>query len=56
MGLVKALLEEGHEVLAVAPRDEYTPKLVEAGCRYVEVKMDSRGANPLKDLGLIFEL
>ncbi len=56
LGLVKALLAEGHEVVAIAPRDEYTPKLVALGCSYAEVKMDSRGANPLKDLALTFEL
>ncbi len=56
LGLVKALLAEGHEVVAIAPRDEYTVKLVALGCSYAEVKMDSRGANPLKDLALTFEL
>ncbi|MCF6359491.1 MAG: glycosyltransferase family 4 protein [Cyclobacteriaceae bacterium] len=56
MGLVKALLTQGHEVIAIAPRDEYTHHLVEAGCSYHEITMDSRGANAIKDLGLIFEL
>jgi glycosyltransferase involved in cell wall biosynthesis len=56
MGLVQALLKEGHEVLAIAPRDDYSPRLIDAGCRYVPLKMDSRGANPLKDSALIYEL
>ena len=56
LNLVKALLEIGHEVIAIAPKDEYSPRLIEAGCRYVEVKMDSRGVNPLKDIALTFEL
>ena len=56
LGLVKALQAEGHEVVAIAPADEYTSKLVKAGCLYEEVKMDSRGANPIKDFLLIFEL
>ncbi len=56
LGLVKALLSEGHEVVAIAPADEYTSKVVQAGCIFEEVKMDSRGANPIKDLSLIFEL
>lgn len=56
MGLVRSLIEHGHEVIAVAPKDEYTHYLIEEGCKYEEVKMDSRGANVLKDLGLIFEL
>ena len=56
LGLLKALLAEGHQVVAIAPIDEYTPKLVEQGCTYEEVKMDSRGANPIKDIALTFEL
>ena len=56
IGLVKALLEEGHEVIAIAPKDEYTSKLIELGCSYEEVKLDSRGANPIKDFGLTLEL
>jgi glycosyltransferase involved in cell wall biosynthesis len=56
LNLIKSLLEEGHNVVAIAPKDEYTPKLIAAGCTYEEVKMDSRGANPLKDLALTFEL
>lgn len=56
MNFVRALLAEGHEVHTVAPHDEYTHFLVEAGCIHHDLKMDSRGANPIKDSLLIFEL
>jgi len=56
LGLVRALLEKGHEVHAVAPHDEYSAKLEEQGCVYHPVKMDSRGINPAKDIALTFEL
>ena len=56
LGLVKALIAEGHEVVAIAPTDEYTTKLVQAGCLFEAVKMDSRGANPIKDIALTYEL
>lgn len=56
MGLIKALRENGHKIYAIAPEDEYSQKLVEAGCEYHEVTMDSRGVNPIKDLALFFEL
>ncbi len=56
LGLIQALQDQGHEVFAIAPIDEYSPKLEAIGCKYYEVKMDSRGANPIKDLALIFEL
>jgi glycosyltransferase involved in cell wall biosynthesis len=56
MNFVKALIAEGHEVHTIAPDDEYTRFLTEAGCHHHRVKMDSRGANPVKDSLLILEL
>ncbi|GHN01301.1 glycosyl transferase [Cytophagales bacterium WSM2-2] len=56
MNFVRALLAEGHEVHTIAPHDDYTHYLTEAGCIHHDLKMDSRGANPLKDFLLIFEL
>lgn len=54
--LIKELLRNGHSVVAVAPHDDYTKKLIQMGCSFEDVTMDSRGANPFKDLGLTFEL
>ena len=56
MNFVRTLLEQGHEVHTIAPEDDYTPLLWKAGCIHHKVKMDSRGANPIKDSALIFEL
>ena len=56
LGLVRSLIDAGHEIIAVAPHDDYSSKLIEMGCRYEKVTMDSRGANPVKDLGLTIEL
>lgn len=56
MNFVKALIAGGHEVHTVAPRDEFTVHLVEAGCVHHDIRMDSRGANPIKDFALIVEL
>ncbi|MFN7495223.1 MAG: glycosyltransferase family 4 protein [Cyclobacteriaceae bacterium] len=56
MSLVKALQAEGHEVHTVAPFDQFSAILAREGCINHDVKMDSRGANPLKDFGLFFEL
>jgi glycosyltransferase involved in cell wall biosynthesis len=55
MSLLKALREQGHEVHTVAPVDEFTNRLTEAGCLHHVLKMDSRGANLIKDMGLFFE-
>ncbi len=56
LGLVRSLINAGHEIIAVAPYDDYSSKLKEIGCEYEKVTMDSRGANPIKDFGLTIEL
>lgn len=56
LNFIKSLLSEGHEVHTIAPKDDYTHLLVELGCVHHNVKMDSRGANPIKDSALIIEL
>jgi glycosyltransferase involved in cell wall biosynthesis len=56
MNFIHALQADGHEIHTIAPVDSYTNKLKEAGCIHHKVRMDSRGANPLKDFALIVEL
>lgn len=56
MGLIKAFLEKGYEVVAVAPEDGYTRFLTETGCRFYPLKMENKGSNPLKDISLLRQL
>jgi glycosyltransferase involved in cell wall biosynthesis len=56
MNFIRELRAQGHEVHTVAPDDDYTHFLTEVGCIHHRVRMDSRGANPIKDSALIFEL
>ncbi len=56
MGLIEALQNQGIDVYAIAPRDDYSKLLEQAGCQFEPVKMDSRGTNPMKDIRLIKEL
>ncbi len=56
VNFIKTLLAEGHEVHTIAPKDEFTHLLTELGCIHHAIRMDSRGANPIKDLGLMVEL
>ncbi|HPH47095.1 MAG TPA: glycosyltransferase family 4 protein [Chryseolinea sp.] len=56
MSFVRTLIDQGYEVHTIAPNDEYTKFLTEAGCIHHKVRMDSRGANFIKDSALIAEL
>ena len=53
MGLVHTFLKLGYQVIAIAPQDEYSKKLIEAGCEYYPVEMENKGTNPVQDLLLI---
>lgn len=48
--LMKALKEEGYKVVAIAPKDEYSIKLVEHGFGHYDIYIDNSGTNPLNDL------
>lgn len=52
MGLVRHLLSQGHEVVAIAPYDVYSDRLKFKGCSYVPCFMDNKGTSPLKDFNL----
>jgi glycosyltransferase involved in cell wall biosynthesis len=56
LNFVRELIKNGHEVHTIAPADDFTDLLVEEGCIHHRIKMDSRGANPIKDSALILEL
>ncbi|HQW20853.1 MAG TPA: glycosyltransferase, partial [Rhodocyclaceae bacterium] len=53
-GLIRALVAEGYEVVAVAPPDEYAERLASLGCRYVPLLMDNQGTHPGRDLLLLW--
>lgn len=49
LGLIKELLKN-YEVIVVAPKDEYSEKLIDLGCRYYDIYIDKKGINPINDL------
>jgi glycosyltransferase involved in cell wall biosynthesis len=55
-GLIGHLVASGYRVTAVAPPDEYGERITALGCRYVPLRMDNKGANPLADLALLVRL
>lgn len=52
-GLIKALVAQGYEVVALAPSDAFTPRLAALGCRFVPIPMANSGTNPLQDCLLL---
>ena len=55
LSLIKELQNNGHEIIAIAPKDKYVYKLEALGVKCFNIKLDSKGTNPIKDLALIFQ-
>ncbi|MCU0390589.1 MAG: glycosyltransferase family 4 protein [Thermoflexibacter sp.] len=55
-GLIETFLQEGHEVVAIAPNDGFVEELKAKGCKYYQVNMERKGANPFRDLLLVHDL
>jgi len=55
-GIIKALRERGHEVVALAPRDAHSESLKDLVSEYHQIDMDNSGSNPLKDSKLLLSV
>ncbi len=55
-GLVHHFLKNGNEVVVLAPKDEYSDKLVKWGVKWINTPLEGTGANPIKDLGYLITL
>jgi UDP-N-acetylmuramyl pentapeptide phosphotransferase/UDP-N-acetylglucosamine-1-phosphate transferase len=53
-GFIQILQDQGYRVLVLAPHDEYASRLSDLGCEYIEIKMQTSGVNPLRDVGVIW--
>lgn len=54
MGVIRALVAQGHDVVAIVPEDpECRATLEAAGCRMVALPIDSATVSPLHDLALV---
>jgi len=49
LDVIRCLLQQGHEILVMAADDEFSARLVEAGCRFVPIRFNNRTENPLND-------
>jgi glycosyltransferase involved in cell wall biosynthesis len=54
--LLAALLEDGHRITVLAPRDDKVPQLEAMGCTFVPLEMDGKGLSPRRDGALILRL
>lgn len=53
--LIKELQKNGHEIIAVAPKDKYVYKLEELNVKCYNVCLNSNSTNPLYDIRLVYQ-
>lgn len=46
---ILSLIDSGYKVIAVAPEDDYSQKLIDLGCTFIAIDIDKGGTNPIKD-------
>jgi glycosyltransferase involved in cell wall biosynthesis len=55
LSLIKELQNNGHEIIAVAPKDKYVDELEAIGVKCFNIKLKPQGTNPIIDLNLIIQ-
>lgn len=48
-GLIRNLIANGFEVVALAPEDQHSCRLADLGCSFVPIKMQNHGVSPIQD-------
>jgi glycosyltransferase involved in cell wall biosynthesis len=56
LGLIKELINQKYNVIIIAPYDNHSEELKKLGCVYIDINIDNKGSNPLKDFKLILKL
>ncbi|MHA4847661.1 glycosyltransferase family 4 protein [Flavitalea antarctica] len=49
LDVIRSLMEAGHDILVIAPDDEYSMELIEAGCRFIPITFNNKTADPVQD-------
>ena len=50
--VLSALIKQGCRVTVLAPEDQFRSEIENFGCRFIPLKMDQKGLNPVHDLAL----
>lgn len=54
LGIIKSLIQDGHEVYALAPRDKYSQILEDLDCNFEEINLKPQNMNPIKEIYYFF--
>lgn len=54
--VIRHLIHIGHDVMVFAPDDEYSPQLIESGCRFIPIEFNNKTENPIQDYFFYLQL
>jgi glycosyltransferase involved in cell wall biosynthesis len=54
--VIQHLIKSGYKVLVVAPKDQYTAILLQAGCQFEAIEFNNRSVSPLADIRYFMQL
>ena len=49
LDVIRHLMERGYDILVIAPDDEYSPYLIQSGCRFIPIEFSNKTENPFLD-------
>ena len=52
-GLINTLIKNGYQITILSPKDSFSEKLAEFGCKVINLPMSAKGVNPIDDIRLI---
>jgi len=52
---IEEFLKMDFQVVCISPEDDFSKKLEDLGCKWISLKMDNKGTNPLKDIFIFFK-
>ena len=50
--IIKELLAQGHEIIALTPKSNDIHKIYEIGCKHIAIDIKAHGTNPFQDIGV----
>ena len=56
INLIKELLKNNHSILVIAPEDDYSNRIIQAGCKFISWDLDRSSINPISEIKSIINI
>ncbi|WP_290792854.1 glycosyltransferase family 4 protein [Flavihumibacter sp. UBA7668] len=56
LDVIKALRNDGHQIIIITPFNSYVEKITELGCEHISIDFDNKSINPIVDIRFFLNL